>query len=116
MNQYLFLFRGGNEAFAKFTPADIEQDRLNWSNWMAKLVQMGHTPNGQPFSTVSRVVQASYIAETSFGDSSSVVAGYVLLQALDIEAAVELAKISPIIALGGTVEIREIQAPDISTL
>ena len=111
MNQYLLLFRGGNDSYAKFTETELSDDQKKWADWMGKLIHLGHSPMGQPLSRAAKVLKSGIYMDAPFGATpNDVIVGYVVVTALDFTSAVKAATDCPIIGLGGSVEIREIQS------
>jgi hypothetical protein len=108
MTKYLYLFRGGSEGYSKLTPEELAQDTQNWMNWMGGIAQKGMKIEGLPIARAGKVVSSSDIKDSTFGSGDDVVSGYILLEAENIEQAINESKNCPIVALGGTVEIREV--------
>ena len=41
MARFLFVYRGGNEAHAKMTPDEMQQNMQKWGNWIREALQRG---------------------------------------------------------------------------
>ena len=104
MPEFLFVYHGGN---VPETREDIEESAALWMKWFKKngrsLVDPGN-PVGQ-----STTVGADGVEESNHNAAT----GYTILRAPDFEAACELARSSPVVTEGGTVEVAEIYAAEL---
>lgn len=95
MPRFILAFRGGMPK----SPEEGEQMMTDWNAWMAKTGDALVDP-GAGFGP-SRCL-ATPDREESCGDPLS---GYSVVEAGDIEAALDIARGNPIFALGGTIEV-----------
>ena len=99
MPKFVFAYHGGEKPQ---TPEQIEQVMSAWKSWMetnaASLADMGN-PVGP-----SKTVTADGVMDDG---GSNPLGGYTLVNAADMDAAVEIAKGCPILASNGTVEVAE---------
>lgn len=97
MSQYLLAFRGGMPK----SPEEGAKMMEAWNTWMGglgdALVDPGAGLGKSRFLTGPG-------KEESAGDPLS---GYTVVEATDIEAALEIAGRNPIFSLGGTIEVAE---------
>jgi hypothetical protein len=108
MSEYVFLYRGGE---AGRSPERIQQTQQKWTAWLKELGEKGHIKDqGQPFERTSKLVKGKQKAVTDgpFAEAKDVVGGYTLIEARDLEQAVELAKGCPIFEVEGAVEVRPV--------
>lgn len=108
MAEYLFVYRGGDEAFAKFTPAEMQEMMNKWTNWIGEGMQKGWMLNpGDALTPEGKVVNSKkVVTDGPFVESKEVVGGYSVVQADTLAAAAELAKGCPALLTGGLVEVR----------
>jgi hypothetical protein len=111
MNEFVFLYRGGDR------PASPEQGQQNMQKWMAwfkNLSDKGHMlDRGQPLEHSGKIVGAGkVVSDGPFAEVKDVVGGYTLIKANDVSQAAELAKDCPILDRGGRVEVRPVMKLD----
>jgi len=100
MAKFVLAYKGGG---APASDADREAVMAAWGNWFGELGQAVLDP-GNPFAA-----SMSVAADGALSDgASSGVSGYSILTAEDLGGAAELAKGSPILANGGSVEVHEV--------
>lgn len=101
MPKFMFVYHGGK---APEDPAEGEKVMAAWNAWygaMGAAVVDGGGPAG-----LSRTVSAQGVADNG---GSNPVSGYTLIDAVDQDAAVEMAKGCPMVADGsGSVEVAEV--------
>ena len=117
MSQFLYLYRI-NEASrqeAMGTPERAQQSMQRWMAWMAELDRQGHLKDrGQPLERTGKVVrgQQKTVVDGPFTETKDLVGGFSLIEARDIDQAVELSRGCPILEGGGSVEVRPIMKMD----
>ena len=92
MPQFIIAYRG--EGRPK-TPAQGGAQMADWQRWVADLGQAVVHP-GQPL-TGSKTVTAAGVRDTDAADRLS---GYTLVEALDLDAALAMAKACPFLQVG----------------
>jgi hypothetical protein len=108
MGRFLFIYRGGNDEYAKMSPEEMQQNMNQWGNWIREALQKGWmvdpgdalTPEGKVVSTRKIVTDGPFV------ESKEVLGGYSVVQADSLAAAAELAKGCPALLTGGKVEVR----------
>lgn len=105
MKKYLYVFRGGDGGYADQSPEEMQAHMERWGEWMQK-----RQADGYPLQAEGKVVAKAgdLITDGPFTEGKEVVGGYVVLEANDLDHAVELSKDCPIFEFGGTTEVREI--------
>lgn len=108
MKQFLYLFRGGDEDFAKQSPEEMQAHMARWTEWMTAISQTDEPVPGLPLQNEGKVVAkgGEIITDGPYTEGKEIVGGYVLVEANDLDHAVELSKGCPIFELGGLVEVR----------
>jgi hypothetical protein len=117
MSEFLFLYRT-NEADRKKamgTPEAAQKSMQAWLGWMRDLEAKGHIKNpGQPLDNAGKVVRGRkrVITDGPYTETKDLISGYTLIEARDIEQAIELAGGCPILeGDGGAVEVRPVLRP-----
>lgn len=108
MNEYLFLYRGGQR---ENSPERMQQEMQKWMSWLKGLAEKGHIKDqGQPLERAGKFVKGRQKAVTDgpYAETKDVVGGYTLVVARDLDQAVELSKGCPIFESEGGVEVRPV--------
>jgi len=114
MSEFIYLYRT-NEADrrAAMSADHVQQSMQAWLEWMRGLQAKGHIKNpGNPLGTDGRVVRgkAKTVTDGPFVEIKDLVLGYTVIEAADIDQAVELASGCPMLAGDGSVEVRPVAA------
>jgi hypothetical protein len=118
VSQFLYLYRMTPAARQENmgTPERAQQSMQRWMAWMNDLDAKGHLKDrGQPLEQTGKVVRGQQKAVTDgpFTESKDVIGGFTLIEARDIDQAVELSRGCPIFEGGGSVEVRPIMKMDL---
>lgn len=112
MEKFMFLFRGGDTHIhnAKDSKETMEYIQ-SWTTWMNGLGEKGILAGGDPLQTTGKQVNGKNKVVTNgpYMESNEMVGGFLLVNAKDIEEAVEISKGCPIFEENGKVEVRAIQ-------
>ena len=106
MSEFVFLYRGGEEARAPEKAAEMMQ---KWMTWLKGLAEKGHVKDqGRPLERAGKLVKGKQkiVTDGPFAETKDVVGGFTLIEARDINQAVELSKGCPIFEVDGAVEVR----------
>lgn len=109
MEKFMYLFRGGmaNEQAANVPPEHMQK----WVKWMETLSQKGIMIGGEPLVPTGKQVNGSkkIVTDGPFIEAKELVGGYLIVNAKDIDEAVEISKTCPIFEVDGKLEVRPIQ-------
>ncbi len=108
MNEFVFLYRGGQTGRS---PEQAQQVIQKWMAWFKELSENGHVKDrGQPLERSGKLVSGKRKAVTDgpFAEAKDVVGGYTLIVAKDLKEAAELSKSCPILEFDGQVEVRPV--------
>jgi hypothetical protein len=109
MSEFTFLYRGRD---TNASPEQMQKTMEKWTAWFKELSAKGHIKDiGHPLEAVGKVVKGKQknVTDGPFAEAKDVVGGFTLIEARDLEQAVELSKGCPILEVGGSVEVRPIQ-------
>jgi hypothetical protein len=117
MSQFLYLYRMTNDArhAAMGTPERAQQNMQRWVNWMRELEEKGHLKDrGQPLDSAGKVVRGTQktVVDGPYTEAKDLIGGYTIVEARDIDQAVDLSRGCPILEGGGSVEVRPIMKMD----
>ena len=109
MSEFVFLYRGGE---AGRSPEQMQQTMQKWMAWFKDLAEKGHIKDrGQPLERAGKLVQGKRktVTDGPFAEAKDLIGGFTLIEARDLDHAVELAKGCPIFEFEGGVEVRPIR-------
>jgi hypothetical protein len=109
MEKFMYLFRGG---MAGEQAANVPQEHMQkWVKWMESLGKKGIMVGGEPLVPTGKQVNGSkkVVTDGPFIEAKELVGGYLIVNAKDINEAVEFSKDCPIFELDGKLEVRPIQ-------
>ncbi len=111
MSNFLYLFRGGDDAYQKLSQEEKQAHMEVWGKWMGGLQEKGHLLDGLPLDTDGKVVhnRGELVTNGPHAEGAELVGGYLIISAKDLEEATEISKGCPIFDYeGSTVEVRQI--------
>lgn len=111
MAQFMLLIRGGDEAFAQFTPEQMEQTLGQYFAWSDQLRREGRMVSADQLAGGGRTVRArdgQLVIDGPYTETKDAVGGYYQIEAADEAEAAEIAKGCPVLGHGGLVEVRAI--------
>jgi len=116
MNDFLLVFRTDRDtmnALPHRSPEEMQANAKRWMEWIDgitvqdKLVYVGNrlTPEG-------KVANADHvIADGPYTEIKECIIGYTIVRAASLDEAIQLTRGCPVFLIGGSVEVREINAP-----
>lgn len=115
MSEFVFLFRAtdAGRLAAMGTPEAAQQSIQTWLAWIHELEAKGHLKDrGLPLQPTGKVVSGkdNVITDGPYAESKDLLLGFIIIQARDVDEAAQIAGGCPIVAGGGSVEIRPIGA------
>jgi hypothetical protein len=108
MSEFVYLYRGGE---TNRSPERMQQTMQKWMAWFKELGEKGHIKEpGHPLERAGKLVKGKQktITDGPFAEAKDVIGGYTLIEARDLEQAVELSKGCPIFDVEGAVEVRPV--------
>jgi hypothetical protein len=107
MSEFVYLFH--NEP-PSGTPEQIQQAMQRWLAWRKDLTDNGHFKDGRPLERRGKFAtgRQKIVTDGSHAETKELVGGYMLIEANDLQQAVELSLGCPILEGGGTVEVRPV--------
>lgn len=108
-SEYLLLFRN-NEWYKKLSPDEIQKVMTDWMSWFDGLVADGRCLGRQSLEQDGHVIRGAdrQVTDGPYAESKESVAGYFILLVDNEDEALELAKLSPGLPYGATVEVRKL--------
>ena len=116
MSKFVYLFRASesDRNAAMGSPERAQQSMQRWMKWMSDLEAKGHLKDrGQPLERTGKVVREQQaVTDGPYTEAKDLVGGYTIVEARDIDQAVELSRSCPILDGGGSVEVRPVMKMD----
>ena len=109
MTEFTYLFRGRQ---ASGSPEQRQKHMEKWVAWFKELNGKGIIKNpGHPLDFTGKVVNGNQkiVKDGPYVEAKDVVGGFIVVEAKDIDHAVEISKGCPILDVGGSVEVRPVQ-------
>jgi hypothetical protein len=108
MSEFVFLYRGGERGRSA---EQAQQMMQKWMAWFKDMAGKGQVKDqGQPLERAGKLVKGKQktVTDGPFAEAKDVVGGYTLIEARDLDQAVELSKGCPILEVDGAVEVRPV--------
>jgi hypothetical protein len=108
MSQFIYLYRGGER---QGSPERMQQIMQKWMAWLKELTDKGYMKDpGQPLERAGKLVKGKHkvVTDGPFAEAKDIVGGYTVVEARDLDQAVQLSKGCPIFDFDGTVEVRPV--------
>jgi hypothetical protein len=109
MAKFMYLFRSNPEVYRSISPEQMQQTVKKWMEWKDGLQKNGHVNQlGERLDVTGKVVRGKTktVTDGPYVEVKDSVQGYMLLEAKDLDVALELAKGCPVLERDGTVEVR----------
>lgn len=109
MKDFMLLFRGATQQY-EFSPEEMQGHMQKWLDWVDQLKSKNVYTSGEPLLPEGKTVtgKKALVTDGPFAESKEIIGGFFLIKAASIEEATEIAKDSPDLPLGGSVEVREV--------
>ena len=113
MSDFVFLLRSSEQDYqqAMGTPERAQKSLEAWVRWIQELESKGQLKNpGLPLERSGKTVRGKQltVSDGPFTEAKDIVLGFIVVEATDLEHAVEIAKGCPLALGGGAVEIRPV--------
>lgn len=111
MQKFILIFRGGNTHISTANTQAAKDIIQTWDIWMHGLAQKGILTGGDALQVSGKNVKSSkkIVADGPYAEGNEMIGGYLIVNAKDIDDAVEISKGCPILSEEGSVEVRPIQ-------
>lgn len=112
MEKFMFLFRGGDTHVHNAKDSiEVKTYIQSWITWQQGLGEKGILAGGEPLQTTGKQVNGKnrVVTDGPFIEAMEMVGGYLIINAKDINEAVEISKGCPIFLENGSVEVRPVQ-------
>ena len=106
----MFVYRGCHEGTEHASPEQMQQVMQMWMDWIQGGIEVGWMlDGGDGLKPGGAVVNPDLsVIDGPLAESKELVGGYMIVEASDLAAAIELVKGSPMVKSGSTIEVREL--------
>ena len=110
MKDFLLIYRAEYTAMPAGTPEQMEAMTKRWMDWIAGIAAQGKLiDRGNRLTNTGQVVKPNNVVTNGpYMEIKESIGGYSMIKAGSYEEAVELAKGCPVLTVGGSVEVRDI--------
>jgi hypothetical protein len=110
MTKYIILVREPDGRADKPTEEQQNTHRANWNKWFEKYGKTGNFLGGSALSLNGKMIKGpgAEIVNDIHKVGTEVVGGYLLIQADDLDSAVNIAREVPVFEVDGYLEVREL--------
>lgn len=114
MPNYMLILHDDMAALSRISPDEMQRVIAKYMEWSDKMGKAGHLRGGEKLRDGSgKHITAPggklLVRDGPFAEAKEVVGGYFLIEAADYTAATKLCVDCPHLALGGRIELREIE-------
>ena len=111
MEKFMLFFRGSDVYQPGQSPEALQTLKEKMIHWLTDLSEQGTHVASEPLETTGKQVFGSgkTVMDGPFGKSREIVGGCTIVQAKDLDAAIEIAKGCPILESNANIEVRPIQ-------
>lgn len=107
----MLIFHGGLSP--ESSPEQMEASMGKWMAWIDKLNKDGKYAGGEPLLPGGKLIKSKKtVTDGPYTEGKEVVAGYFIVNADDIDEAVNLCDDYPDFEHGGTVQVRQVMKMD----
>ena len=110
MTKYIILVREPDGRADQPTEEQNKAHRANWNIWFEKYGIAGNLLGGSALSLNGKMIKGpdAAIVDDIHKVGTEIVGGYILIQADDLDKAVEIAREIPVFEVDGYLEVREL--------
>ncbi len=109
MKNFMLIFKGPDYGQLGLSPEETQIQMGKWFSWVDKLQKQGIYGGGEALHpTGKKVTGVDTVTDGPFVEAKELVGGYFIVQAEDMDAAIEISKDFPDFHLDSHVEVREV--------
>ena len=111
MEKFMLLFRGSDVYQPGQSPEALQTLKQKMIHWIVDLSEKGVHVASEPLEPTGKQVNGKkkVMTDGPFGEGRDIIGGCTIVQAKDINEAVEIAKGCPILASNANIEVRPLQ-------
>lgn len=108
MEKFMLIFQGGQVPGQ--SPEAMQENLGKWMVWIEQLNKEGKYVSGEPLLPGGKLVTGRNrtVTDGPYTEGKEVIGGYFIVNARDMDDAVEISKGCPDYELGGSVQVRQV--------
>lgn len=112
MKEFMMLFRNEEKTerdFEQLSPEEMQAEIQQWQDWIGGIAAQDKFVGTNALGTQGKVVKANnVVTDGPYIEMKEMVGGYIIVKAKNLDEAVSLADGCPVLATGGSVEVRDV--------
>ena len=113
MSQFMLFVRGGSDLSVNLSPEQIQESIKKYSAWAQKLRGEGKLVSAEKLKDKTGMQlskkNGQIVIDGPFAETKETIGGYFIIEAADMDEALEISKDCPAVTEGGLVELREVE-------
>ncbi len=113
MAQFMYLIRSEGADFSKYSANDFQELLKEYQAWTQKIKTEGRFLAGEKLTNdlgkSLRTKQREIVVDGPYADSKDAIGGFYIIEAKNLNEALEIGKGCPALSYGGSLEVREIE-------
>ena len=114
MSQFILFVRGGSELSVDLSPQQIQESIKRYSAWAQKLRSEGKLASAEKLRDNTGMLlyrkNGRIVVDGPFAETKETIGGYFIINAADMDEAIDISKECPAVSEGGMLELREVEA------
>jgi hypothetical protein len=114
MSQFILFVRGGSELSVDLSPQQIQESIKRYSAWAQKLRAEGKLASAEKLRDNTGMLlyrkKGRIVVDGPFAETKETIGGYFIINAADMDEAIDISKECPAVSEGGMLELREVEA------
>jgi hypothetical protein len=108
MEKFMLIFHGGD--MHQLSPEEAQQNMGKWMAWIDQLAKDGKYVAGEPLIPGGKLVSGKNktVSDGPYAEGKEVVGGFFIVNAADMDEAVEISKGCPDFETGTSVQVRQV--------
>ena len=109
--KFMLIFRGGAVSREDVSPSELQAHVAKWYAWSDELARQGRHNAGTPLDNPGATVRGRdrLVTDGPYAESKDLVTGSMVMEAVSLEDAIEVARSCPTYEFDGSVEVRPVQ-------
>jgi len=113
MKDFMMIFRTEKNDDPKPSPEEMSEMVKQWDHWIGGIAAQDKFVATNALGYEGQTVSSNgVVSDGPYSEVKEIVGGYLIAKAKNLEEAVKLSEGCPVLAIGGTVEIRDVMIFD----
>lgn len=114
MKEFMMIFRTEKNDNPKPSPEQMQVMVQQWQDWIGGIAAQGKFVATNALGGEGKTIQKGQpVTDGPYAEVKEIVGGYMIVTAENIDDAVELSRGCPTLAIGGSVEVRDVMVFDV---